>query len=1025
MSTWKSVEALEDGQSVDAATLNKPLSELASRTSYLKEMLDAVGGDASKTSVRFTVQLDEDDPPSVGEVVCIDPLTKRFVKALSSMSVFDVYTASYTTNAVGILVLRGTGSTGVVATFGLVDLSEFDIPSMLETGEALVNGPYYVSAIEPGKLTAHPKGPRIQIGVFTRNQQKSGREVGDFAFVNPQYGDLLSHRHRTYSLAARPAGTPVTEGESETSLGRKRVLGYMPDAIRDGVSAGEDAFVPYLRLTGEWPSRDSVSYTVWLSNSRGTDVSTSSAPSSDFSDAWLHWTSSDPEEGQGMVQVPAFHVAVAVGDHGLMAELDPGDAEDLSSPYSVETDSPALRTWTISMPRYAKGWTSNLVEAESEFGSGTVAAYGVQTRRTGSVHVLAPANVFQLPSENPSSGDTLVVGSTTYEFVDADADTSSLDEGVVAVPIQGTAYQTFRGIAAPYSEDSGHAIVANAADSAVYVGAESASFAGTALETLAVGGGTLSASGGSVPVLVCDDDGMSLYDGGFATLEGLSQAIRLNNGMKLYVRASGSIQVSAGTNAELDAYNGCPGAVYRYAIEMDEDLNAEYPPVPAKSGSLMWNGIELESDSFFGDEAVFSVGPDSLYWYDDVLGRVPWPETYSGPDDDISIADRQRLLFHYVSSFHSETGPVTSLHAAPGSPIVVRRCATGEGSSVGDLELDADLTASVYDSNESGYKAVKAGKGGRLLMGPVVERIVAGPGIELEQTLGQPAGQGTVTISATNASYSGEMDTIALENAKQETIGMFPYVRLLGWESSGTNVPTGFVAKFQVPTGIADDVYRVKLYATVFGEDSFSSASAQMTAGVTMTYNVLPDWTPISGIGLETAALNLKTDLVSPNESLSVDIPFGVPQTDGTYAYKGFDPVLAHNDPTIEDVAGRSCRAFGYPFPNEADCSDYLSTHLIGTSAFGVRPGYIVSVRLSRSAPSTGTPYTGKLGFINLRWSLVRATADETAEASYTTIDAVQVIANLRKVALKLNSGNVRSIDQIRSALLSIANQLK
>ena len=60
MGSWKSVSSLEDGQNVEAATFNKPLSELSSRTTYLKEMVDAIGGDETKASLRFTVNLSED-----------------------------------------------------------------------------------------------------------------------------------------------------------------------------------------------------------------------------------------------------------------------------------------------------------------------------------------------------------------------------------------------------------------------------------------------------------------------------------------------------------------------------------------------------------------------------------------------------------------------------------------------------------------------------------------------------------------------------------------------------------------------------------------------------------------------------------------------------------------------------------------------------------------------------------------------------------------------------------------------------
>lgn len=968
MGTWKTVDGLKDGDPVDAATLNRPIMGLVDRTSYLKQAVDAVAGSDWKSSIRFSARLSPDDVPDVGNVVCIDPETKTFVRALSSMSVFDPYTASPSSYAVGILVLRNTDMTGVVASFGMVDISGFDVGSMLESGEELRDGPYYVSAREPGRMTSDPQGPRVQVGVLTRNPQKTGSYVGDFAFVSPQYGDMLSHRHRSYRLSAKPAGEQVVEGATESYLGRVRVVGYAPDGV---LSSGNSApaGVPRIVLGGEWPSDREVSYVAWLSVGRGSDMESSPPPSQDFSDCWLHWRSSDSSEGSGSEMVTSFGRPVPVGKRGLTAYLDPFGLDDLSSPYGVEPDSPYLRSWTIRMPLWGRGWTENSVFAFGGIGSGTAMAYGVQTRGSGSATVFVPEYVFRLPDENPSPGDVLVVDGSSYVFVDSVSDEDSDDRTVV--PIQGSAYHTFRSIAVPIS-DGGFSIVADEAGQAVYVGASSVSMAGVSLEAVAAGGGTLSSSGGTAVATVADEHGTSLVDGGILELSGLGAPSDLNNGMRICVSSLSDVVLSAGDHVRLDIGTPCPGAAYRYAIEMDEDLNSAYPPVPAKSGSLVWNGVELASDALYGGEASYSIGPDSLYWFDDGFGRAPWPVSFSRPDDPVPFEDGQRLVFHYVSSFHSDTGPVTSIRPAKGSPIVVTRCGTSDPASVGDLELDADLLASVYDSTERGYKAVKSGRNGRLLLGPVVERIVAGPGISMSQLAGQPPGQGTVTISATNASYSGEMGTIALENAKEEMVGMFPYVRLLGWDDGSANIPTGFVAKFQVPTSVADGVYRVLLYATVFGEESFSGLSGPMVAGIGMTYSILPNWMPVSGRGVETASFNLRDDLIGPDDTVSVDVPFGYDSGDGTFSYKGFDPMVLHNDPSIENVAGRSSDALGRPIPDAAQCSGYLSGHTVGTSAFGVRPGYIVAVRLSRAAPSSGTPYTGKLGFMDIRWALSR-----------------------------------------------------
>lgn len=1025
MGGWKSVVELRDGQSVDAETLNKPLSELADRTTYLKEEIDAIGSRGQLSSVRAIVGLSDDDAVP-GDIVCIDSGTGMFSRALSSMSVFDAYEARMPLYAVGMLVRRETDGRGVVAFSGEVDLSEFDVPGMLEDGDVCRNGPYFLSSRNPGKISSSPHGVVVQIGVFVVNPQKSGRETWDRAYLNVQYGDLLSHRHMTYRLSAKPAGVPVYDAEeTESELGTVVVLGYPSDGVAAGVGQGEDgSFIPFLRVSGEWHSRYPSTYTIWLSrNAGGGDRESSPAPSSDFSDAWLHWESSDPNEGSGEARVSSFYQRVAIGKKGLAAELDAGFSDELSTPYSVENDDPSLRTWTLELPEAAKGWSSNSVSSAGRLGDSEVRVYGVTDGRSDEVCVHAPDGIYELPDELPSQGERLVVGSKTYVFVNGSG-TYSVADGEVAVPIQATPYDTFRGIAHPIDDD-GTTIVSDEAAGAVFIGASSVSYRGVSLDPVSHGGGTVSADSGEAALIVCDELGRSLYDGGYVVFGRLGHAVSLNNGGRMFLSADGEVSIPV-SYAVLDVSTGSPGAVFRYNIEMDEDFNLEYPPVPIGSGSLMWNGVELEPEGLFGKTAVYSAASDSLYWRDNVLYRTPWPRSLVDSSDPVDPAHEQRLVFHYVSSFHSETGPVVSLRPAKGSPIVVRRCGTTESASVGDLELDADLLADVFDSDERGYKAVKASRNGKLLLGPLVERIVAGPGIELQQTIDQPTGQGVVTIAATNSSYSGEMDTIALENAKEEMVGMFPYIRLLGWDDGGSNIPTGFVAKFQVPTGIVDDVYRVRLYATVFGEESFSGSSGKQVAGVSMNYSILPDWTPVSGTGVETASLNLKSDLISCDSPVSADIPFGV-GADGSFSYKAFDPILVHNDPSIEDVDGRSSRALGDPLPSGSECESYLASHLIGTSSFGVRPGYIVSVKFSRSAPSSGTPYTGRLGFINLRWSLVSTSSDGVVASrdQSDAIDPKSVIAKMRGIARIYNSGNTRTAEQVRSALLTLLSQLR
>lgn len=1018
---WRQVTALENGWNAEASVFNKPLSELAERTEYLKSELDALGVSGEMASVRFRVVLDDPDT-NVGAIVCIDPETKKYVRATASMSVFDPFVGSFTCFAVGMLVLNNGDGTGTVAAFGVVDISggSFLMADMLERKEVFRNGMYYLSSTEPGRITSVPEGPRVQIGVFTRNPQINSDSYGDFAFLSPQYGDISAHLHRTYRMSTDPAGKPVAVDASGGQNPAVRILGYEPDAFRTGDVDKSDVS-PYLRVGGEWHTKDNVAYVMWLSSySSSASPDQSGKPEGGFPDIYLCWTSESEDTGladRGSVQLSGFFKPVPVGGNGMTVSLEPRTS-DYSVVYSAATDDAAKRTWSISMPEYGRGWSPNTVMGTGDFGSGQVNVRGISSRGVTEVRLFVPENLYVMPSDNPSVLSKVEIDSATFQFVDADTPDSDLDEGAIAAPLGGTAYDTFSRLKCLVGKYGRFTVVYDDSAEKVYVGASSVKVGGAALPSVnGTGFGAMSA-------MVFTQDAENLAAGGYIAFPGVLSPVPLSNGMEAYLDGSSDYSIPVGSSVVLeDMDSGCRGAAYRYNIEMDEALNAAFPPVPAKSGSLVFNGVELESDEFFAKTAVYGIGPDSIYWYNGRETWTPWPSSFTDKEAVLPLALRHRLLFHFVTARYSETGPVTSLRPSEGSPVKVYRCGTTDPATTGDLEIDVDIAAEVYDSNVKGYKAVKSSRNGKLLLGPVVEKIVAGPGIAIDQRSGQPDGQGTVTISATNAAYSGEMDTVALENAKEEMVGMFPYIRLLGWESSGTNIDTGFIAKFQVPRGVADGTYRVRLYASVFGESDFSGGGNGVFAGLTMTYNVLPDW-DMDGTSRYMSSLNLKSDLISPDSARQVDVPFGH-IVDGKYRYTAFDPILVHNDPTIDDIDDRSAMAFGQSFPAESECGAYMASHAIGSSVLGVRPGYVVAVRISRSAPTRGLEeYVGRIGFMNLRWALVRVEDDDVPEAKASD-DCCDVIERLQDVASTITAGTLNTSYDIRNALLAIVDQLR
>jgi hypothetical protein len=293
--------------------------------------------------------------------------------------------------------------------------------------------------------------------------------------------------------------------------------------------------------------------------------------------------------------------------------------------------------------------------------------------------------------------------------------------------------------------------------------------------------------------------------------------------------------------------------------------------------------------------------------------------------------------------------------------------------------LDVDLLASIQDSNYSGYKAVKTSRNGKLVTGPLVERIIPGPGIYIQKYKNYPTGQGVVILSSQDV-YSGDFEEVALENAKQEKIGMFPYIKLLGWnDNAANNIPSAFVSKFTVPANIdPEGKYRVNVYATVFGEQSIPPNSTDtMVAGIEMTYNILPDLNPFnSNVNDNYVEYNLVNNFIQSSNPVEAKIVFGRKNDEGIYVYNGFDPILIHSNPTF-DYSSNTDHMFsqqnilGRPFPTAKTSVNFNSVPDSGIDY--IKPGYVVAVRFARSSSDAGdSAYTGGIGFINLRWELIR-----------------------------------------------------
>lgn len=1030
MAVWQSVSELTDGQQVAADTFNRPIGELVSRTEYLKDLLNRLKLEKSRSVVTIEAVLVDKDTPNVGDMVCIEPSSGKFMKAVASMSLYDAYTASVKAFALGMLTGRdGSGLKGTVTLYGHVGI-DFPTTNLVDRGK-FVTGQYYLSSTVPGKITRFPSGPRILVGFFTQAVQKNGSFQGGEAFINPQYMDIEAHAHRTYVLTARPAGvsslefpdnsndytdsTDSNDSNDQLPAGRVVVNGYLPQEVANG-----GVGIPYLVVCGDWTVDYAESYAVTVSNGV--------VDCNEQSTKWpvdVEWCKVGTNEcGSGKLNF--FGDSIAVGKHGLRIKLQPSAGMSEDTPFGVRDLTDEQRTWSID--RFSGcGWSKADADTVSEFGSGMIRFGGVSDKFMNHIVVQAPEKIYDLTTSiaRTDEGDRLEVDGRVYVFTTSltpeDSNDSSEEVTYIQILDNTVQHDTFDTLAQLCDYEDGAVFYEDRDLRQVLLGADDVLFNDEPL-TPAVSG-----TSSDMFALASYDNGESLLApvivGQARELSVVRvdpwKVVQLRNGLNMMVFPGGGLEF--GSKAVADIY--CvPGSKFRYNIEFDNDLKLHFPPVPARSGCLMLNGVEVESYENYGGKAVIAIGDDSIYWRDDLEGRQPWPFPEMAHSDEVDPEDEYRELFHFVSEFHSETGPVTSLHPAEGAPITIHRCGTDEDAHVGDLEIDVDLTIGMVDKGAPGYKVPKASRGGKMLLGPVVEKVLAGPGISLSHSAGVPDGQGIVTITADGSEYAGDFETLALENAKLESIGMFPYVRLLKWDpESDSNIPTGFVAKFHVPATSLPGVYRVKFYATVFGETSFNGGGYQ-TAGVKMDYNILPDYTGTGADVLETA--NLKTGLIQPDESFTLDIPFGTTETNPDVSYTAYDPLLIHNDSSLENLYGRSVQVMDHAFPTEDECQAYIRNNLNKVSGvFGVRPGYTVAVRFSRTAPSKGNPYVGAIGFLNLRWAIEEVATIPVSEPGQIDDIVTHTVKALRRAAAK--SGPMHSGYAVTAVLQRLINALK
>lgn len=976
---WSQVKKFSDGDKLNAETLNVPISQLGERTAYLYARLKALAESDKMSSVVLTdvmLSTDEGYEPVVGNVVYIDttsetePIASR---AKAKMSLYDDFTAAESAFSIGILIHK-EGNVGDVLVYGRLNLNPSGSPllkaAMIESGETFRAGRYYLSANEAGKLTANPNGPLIYVCSINGSVTSDGAFNSGEALVTPQFLDIgTAHVHRTAVLTARPAGTLSTAG-------------YLPLDYLDS-SGNVDSNALSLRFGGTWTADHEVYYKFSLSQNEanwpdGVELK------------WLEWVADEADAKAGSVKIPGPDIEVPVSN-GLTVRLSIPQSTNSVAYKVTEADK---REWpTLVFPDSGKGWLDHQPTFVARLAEGcgltatpcpTVAIRGKMTDSPMTVNMACPSETQLLSIGTVESGTTFTYQEdTTYEFTD---DIDSFDTSSTNIPVEigPTKADSVHNLAEKLNKLGAgvFAVFDGSDDSVVLVAMDAA--------TIAIGGmvvfrATRTCTGYDVSgTNAVDTMSMVVYDANHwilsadaAVVDNLQSYVWRDIGNSLSIMVFQDVGI-AGNSAviEAGAVFSCvfaddePEALYDYAIGFEQAVAKYWPPVPAKAAALLVNGVEMDNKALLPGSPTVSFGRDTLHWFDSTKGRKPWPEAFVERDAYIDPAYDKAEVMHWVRGFQGSTGPVTSLQVRSGSPFKLVGFGTDKEANVGDLEIVGDFDFSMVNGGAPGFIVPKRVRGGRMIGGPVVERVIGGPGITVVSKAGQSAGQGTVIVALDDGAYNNQFSDIALENAEQAKIGMFPYIRLKGYGTSITS-PSAFTATMRVPSNIPDGKYALHILASIFGEKGFEGAAVQ-SACLSFSYNILPDFRYDTGMEYR----NLKSNLLVPNNDRQVVIPFGHVGESSSIVYNGFDPVLVTTEGAIRDTDG-SAEAnqsdiledgFGPVIPTASDF--YMQG--ITDSQLPLRPGNLVGIRIARAVtPDTYIPYTSPIGIINLSWALV------------------------------------------------------
>jgi len=205
------VQLIQNGEPVDAQTDNRPLQQLTTRTEYLKELVDIITGAKGVYNLNAALAPDVYE----GAAVYWNSATLRYELAKAALDYNNdgIYgQISDSAYCLGICVSKSNPVRGAVMFSGVAE----DVDFSTSIGSPIEAGPYFLSAVEPGKLVK----VRPPVGIVVLFMMSSTPDLKGTAFVMPTPRELLEdHIHyRLLMEYGNVVGTPGWTAAFDTAI---------------------------------------------------------------------------------------------------------------------------------------------------------------------------------------------------------------------------------------------------------------------------------------------------------------------------------------------------------------------------------------------------------------------------------------------------------------------------------------------------------------------------------------------------------------------------------------------------------------------------------------------------------------------------------------------------------------------------------------------------------------------------------------------------------------------------------------